>query len=149
MHVISPVFLRLLPFKERLYFWRFHKEHHTCMIESQLWHWETDLVVYSVQSSNRKFRMFHNFYPFEDTSTLVKAFFLCFHSFLVRTYHCVHTGDGTVYLLQHEVTQPPASFTVHFTDTFEVVFPRLLCECSVPVSFILINVICIIQTFYL
>ncbi len=82
MHVISPIFLRLLSFmKKRLYFWRFHKEQHTCMIESQLWYWETNIIVYSVQSLNRKFRMFHYFYPFEDTSSLVEVFSFIFTHF--------------------------------------------------------------------
>lgn len=120
MHVISPIFLRLLPFmKKRLYFWRFHKEQHTCMKESQLWHWETNLIVYSVQSSNRKFRMFHYFYPFEDTSTLVEDLFPLFSLIFGQDislsthgwWHCVSTPAP--------VTRSPASFTVHFTDTLK------------------------------
>lgn len=65
MHVISPVFCDFSLYEEKAgvsFVCLFCKsQYNPCMIESQLRHWEYELIVYNVQSYNRKFRIYDYF----------------------------------------------------------------------------------------
>lgn len=111
MHVMSPVFCDFSLY-EGCIFCCCKSQYNTCMIESQLRHWEYEFFVHSVQSSNRKFRIYDYFYPFEDTSALVKAHFLPrFFFFLVRPYHCARTQTHSHTHTRVMALSTPARFT--------------------------------------
>lgn len=116
----------------------------------------TNLIVYSVQSSNRKLRMRHYFNPFKDTCTLVEVIPPPFFSLIfgqnisMCTMHInVHTRVMALCIYSNMSHSDSSLIYSTFYRYIEVVFPRL-CGCLVHVRFILINVICmIIQPFYL